>query len=105
MNAPRRGRPRSANPKTPAQRQKEYRERLKALSTPTLAQALAGFELWHLPKGCRKWRKTSGPDALSWQAVQAQYRGALLANDLLEQSEPDYPELTGRYEIRPASSA
>ena len=99
LETPRRGRPRKDSAKSGAQRQKEYRERQKQLGLPTLQQALAGFEVWHLPKGCRKWRKWSGVDALSWQAALSVLNGAVQANRVIAN---DLPELVARYEIRPA---
>lgn len=96
LDKPRRGRPVTGKAKTQAQIQREYRQRTKANGLPTLAQALAGFELWYLPKGCRKWRKFSGHDPLSWEAVNAMYRGAIACNGI----DIDSPEIGAAYEIR-----
>lgn len=95
---PRRGRPRKESSKSGAQRQKEYRERQKALGIPSMAQALAGFHVWHLPKGCRKWRQmTDYP--LSWDSAHHFVRCFVLAHGLVDS---DLPELASKYEIRPA---
>lgn len=98
LDKPRRGRPVTGKAKSHAQIQREYRLRKKSSleSLPTLEQALAGFEVWYLPKGCRKWRKFSGHDAFSWEAAQATYRGAMACNDL------DAPgiEIGALYEVR-----
>jgi len=103
LDKPRRGRPVTGKAKTQAQIQREYRQRTKANGLPTLAQALAGFELWYLPKGCRKWRKFSGYDALSWEAVNSMYRSAIASNELISANDfslPGLPENGASYEIR-----
>lgn len=92
-----RGRPPKPNAKTRAQINADYRAKLKEQGFPTLAQALAGFEVWCLPKGCRKWRKFSGHDALSWEAAQATYRGAMACNDI---DAPGIEEIGALYEVR-----
>lgn len=100
LEKPRRGRPPKDSAKSGAQRQKEYRARKKSTleQLPTLAQALAGFEVWYLPKGCRKWRKSSGHEALSWAAAQSHARGLALAGDM---AGPGFEEHGARVEIRP----
>lgn len=100
LEKPRRGRPSTGKAKTQAQIQREYRARKKSTleQLPTLAQALAGFEVWHLPKGCRKWRKmTNHP--LSWDSAHNFARCFLLAHGIVD---ADLPELATKYEIRPA---
>lgn len=101
IDKPRRGRPSTGKAKTQAQIQREYRARKKSTleQLPTLAQALAGFEVWYLPKGCRKWRKYSGYDPLSWNAANSVLRSLILGHEL---TDPVLPELAARYEIRPA---
>lgn len=96
---PLRGRPVTGKAKTQAQIQREYRLRQKSLGLPTYQQALAGFEVWYLPKLCRKWRKYSGPAPLSWNAACSALRGAILAHEL---TDTVLPQLAARYEIRPA---
>lgn len=98
LDKPRRGRPVTGKAKTQAQIQREYRQRKKINLDllPSLEQALAGFELWYLPKGCRNWRKFSGHDSLSWEAVNAMYRGAIACNVI----DIDAPEIGASYEIR-----
>lgn len=100
LETPRRGRPRKESAKSGAQRQKEYRARKKTImqQLPTLAQALAGFEVWYLPKGCRKWRKSSGHEPISWAAAHSHARGLSLAGDF---AGPDFEEHGARVEIRP----
>lgn len=100
IDKPRRGRPPTGKAKTQAQIQREYRARKKSTleQLPTLAQALAGFEVWYLPKGCRKWRLSSGPAALSWEAAQSHARGLVLAFDM---AGPGFEEHGSRVEIRP----
>lgn len=100
IDKPRRGRPPTGKAKTQAQIQREYRARKKSTldQLPTLAQALAGFEVWYLPKGCRKWRKSSGHEPLSWQAAQSHARGLCLASDI---AGPDFEEHGARVDIRP----
>lgn len=100
IDKPRRGRPPTGKAKTQAQIQREYRARKKSTleQLPTLAQALAGFEVWYLPKGCRKWRKSSGHEALSWEAAQSHARGLALSGDM---AGPDFEEHGSRVEIRP----
>lgn len=98
---PRLGRPVTGNAKTQAQIQREYRQRQKSLGLPTLAQSLAGFHVWHLPKGCRKWRQmTVYP--LSWDSAHYFVRCFNLAHGLVDS---DLPELATKYEIRPAQSS
>ena len=100
LDKPRRGRPRKESSKSGAQRQKEFRQRQKALGIPSLAQALAGFHVWHLPKGCRKWRQmTDYP--LSWDSAHCFVRCFNLAHGLVDS---DLPDLATKYEIRPAQS-
>lgn len=100
IDKPRRGRPSTGKAKTQAQIQREYRARKKSTleQLPTLAQALAGFEVWYLPKGCRKWRKSSGHESLSWDAAQSHARGLILAGDM---AGPGFEEHGARVEIRP----
>lgn len=100
LDKPRRGRPVTGNAKTQAQIQREYRQRKKTNLDllPSLEQALAGFEVWYLPKGCRKWRKSSGHEPLSWDAAQSHARGLTLAGDMVG---PDFEEHGARVEIRP----
>lgn len=98
LEKPLRGRPRKESSKSGAQRQKEYRQRQKALGVPSMAQALAGFHVWHLPKGCRKWHQmTDYP--LSWESAHTFVRCFQLAHGLVDS---DLPELSSKYEIRPA---
>lgn len=102
IDKPRRGRPSTGKAKTQAQIQREYRARKKTTleQLPTLAQALAGFHVWHLPKGCRKWRQmTDYP--LSWDSAHSFVRCFNLAHGLVDS---DLPELATKYEIRPAQS-
>lgn len=97
---PRRGRPVTGTAKSQAQIQRDYRQRKKSLGLPTLAQALSGFHVWHLPKGCRKWRQmTDYP--LSWDSAHYFVRCFNLAHGLVDS---DLPELSTKYEIRPAQS-
>ncbi|OHC58120.1 MAG: hypothetical protein A3J25_03885 [Pseudomonadales bacterium RIFCSPLOWO2_02_FULL_63_210] len=100
LDKPRRGRPSTGKAKTQAQIQREYRARKKSTleQLPTLAQALAGFEVWYLPKGCRKWRKSSGHEPLSWAAAHAHARCLTLAGDMVG---PGFEEHGARVEIRP----
>lgn len=99
LEKPRRGRPPKDSFMSGAQRQKEYRQRQKELGLPSYKQALAGFEVWYLPKGCKKWRNYSGHAPLSWNAANSALRGAILAHEL---TDPVLPQLAARYEIRPA---
>lgn len=97
---PRRGRPVTGTAKSQAQIQRDYRQRKKSLCLPTLAQALAGFHVWHLPKGCRKWRQmTDYP--LSWDSAHYFVRCFHRAHALVDS---DLPELATKYEIRLAQS-
>jgi hypothetical protein len=96
------GRPPTGKAKGAAQLQREYRQRKKAEGLPTLAQALSGFHVWWLPKGCRKWRKLHGcNDALSWEAANSRMRGAVMVTEILPE---DFEEYAARYEVRPAKS-
>lgn len=99
LDKPRRGRPVTGKAKTQAQIQREYRQRKKTSLDllPSLEQALAGFEVWYLPKGCRNWRKSSGIDSLSWAAAHSHARGLTLAGDMVG---PDFEEHGSRVEIR-----
>ena len=102
IDKPRRGRPPTGKAKSQAQIQREYRARKKSTlqQLPTLAQALAGFAVWYLPKGCRIWRKSSGYEALSWHAAPAHARSLVLAGDM---AGPGFEEHGARVEIRPSA--
>lgn len=76
IDSPRRGRPPTGKAKTNAQVQKDYRQRKKAANPdmPTLSQALIGFHVEELGKGCRIWRKVSGIFPLSYEGACFQVR-------------------------------
>lgn len=71
IDAPRRGRPVTGKAKSAAQLQREYRVRKKAAAPdlPTLSQALIGFHVEELGKGCRIWRNVSGIFPLSYEGA------------------------------------
>lgn len=76
IDSPRRGRPVTGKAKTKAQIQKEYRQRKKAANPdmPTLSQALIGFHVEELGKGCCIWRNVSGIFPLSYEGACFQVR-------------------------------
>ncbi|MNR12679.1 hypothetical protein D3C85_1290470 [compost metagenome] len=99
IDKPRCGRPPTGKAKSQAQIQREYRQRKAEQGVPALGQALSGFHVMHLGKGCRIWRKFFSCPPLSWEGAQSAYRGLVLAAEQcdtgdkfrIDPASPDHP--------------